>query len=613
MLEDLPTEILQQIIGHLPTASDIRSLSLTSQKIYARVDAENHTSFRAFVQNKFPSIRTPPFWKDVTRVLTSRSRAWDRNAFVARRVQSPRHPTIYRDYSRTQVFSNFGFAPAIDSYEFWKGGKWTNKHDVLAWGAGGMLRMRVTGSGRTLWHTWASPEHLFPEHDILELRLLNPHQTDESGEETVLLRRAGREVLKVVLNPQKNTFTSKTSFITDSKYVDCMDVNRNASPLLAVCNHDSIRMYPVHSEEAATQATAAFKTEQPFLLKHRKRCAKFLADQTLAVSMQFTEGRAESPIQIYHVAPDGYMRSPLTAEMSIYGTAEPDSMRRCANVIAPLDDTSSLIGRAGEVFLTGWNDGNSRLHDIRASTQSVATFTDDCDDGQVLSIVPIGHERFLAGSHQNGCLKAFDLRMPGGRMYSYINATRPANSKHNIAASHPRLTAINGIHNAVENVVQRQINTFLAVHVQPPHRRGQPVSRSRETRLPRYRGPVYSLSSPSPSSPTIFAGIENDVLQLDFVCTDDIMGPRSDSFDFGLGIKQEKPEQILNLSCYERPREGHESSDAILLRKQLDWGGRGWDGVGRPEEGWDERWRLATYDRQSNRGPGWRASLTSQR
>ena len=363
--------------------------------------------------------------------------------------------------------------------------------------------------------------------------------------------------------------------------------------------------------------------EQDFGYKHRKRCARFLSNERLAVGIQGLEGRDSSPIDVYAVTSHGLVHETVSATHSVRGARDIRTGRQCANAIASLDATASLVGRPGEVFLSGWTDGIVRLHDLRTPLVPTAEYMDGVDDGQILSLLPIGHERFLAGSHHNACLKTFDLRMPGARAYSYLDAapadvpepTKPTPSFNN---RDPRQwTKIQGYER------DREINIFISVHVPVARRLWQPLPRRPDSRLPRYRGSVYSLSTPSPTSPTVFAGIENYVIQLDFTSTDDVTGRRSKSFGFGLGISDEAREDILNLSCYERPRPSHESTDPILLRKQVDWPQlesarnakrNGWNynhasnsTDGEAEGGWDERWRLASYDRQSTSGPGWRA------
>ena len=631
MLQDLPNEILQQVASHLSTASAVVNLSSTNQKLHRTLAADDYAIFRPFVQSRFPSIGTSTYWRSEAQILTSRSRAWDRRAFAARICQPEQDDSYWP--TRIEPKQKFGYMPVLDCYEGWSSSK--DRREVLAWGAAGRLRLRITESGKnTSWRTLRTEGDHQATKDILDVRLLRPHQRVSGVSEQIIFRRADKDVVLVEAtdildNPAimrnrgegtrlklpQSHFAQRTRYAPDANFVDCLDVNEATEPLLAVCNTKTIQLFTAQPHQAVTQASNTFHLDQNFLHKHRKRCAKFLSDENLAVSVQLLDGHDHSPIDIYQVTPHGLVSDTVAATHSLQDLERRTRGRHCANTISPLSATASLAGRPGSMLLSGWSDGVARLHDLRTPSRPVAEYQDAVDDGQILSLLVTGHERFLAGSHHNAILKTFDLRMPGSRAYSYLDAEAPV----------PNLSQQSS--DPLQNPTpppSREINIFLSPHIPPTQRLWQPLPRRQDTRLPRYRGSIYSLCAPSPSSPRVYAGIENHVIQLDFISTDDLTGTGQRSFDFGLGYGREdrenalKRDEILNLPCYERPRPGHESTDAILLRKQVDFPGKGkvWPGQwysandskdGKAELGWDERWRLATYDRQSGSGPGWRA------
>lgn len=205
MLENLPIEILQQVAGHLPTASAIVNLSLTSKKLHERLAVDDYAIFRQFVQNRFPSISSPPLWKEAALILTSRSRAWDRKAFIASACQPPRDDQFWP--TRVEPRQRFGFVPVIDSYEIWDIG--TARREVLAWGAAGRLRLRITENGTTSWRTWRMPDDHLPQNDILEMRLLKPHQRQMESNEQMIIRRATKEIVKVESGIEEEIFYPK--------------------------------------------------------------------------------------------------------------------------------------------------------------------------------------------------------------------------------------------------------------------------------------------------------------------------------------------------------------------------------------------------------------------
>jgi hypothetical protein len=608
MLDKLATEIIQHIVSHLPTASSIINLSLANQRLHAQLSRDNYATFRSFVQQNFPTIGTPPYWKEAACMLTTRSRAWDRRAFIAKALEPPPDRLNPLYYERVRGPS-IGYAPIIDSYEEWHGSRWAEKHEVLAWGAAGRLILRVNDPHTTTWHAHRVRNDHLPQNDILDVRLLRPNQKNSRTGEQVILRRANKEITKLELNQDQDELQNRTLFDTRGLATECMDVSHNSRPLVAVCNPESIQVFDGSADEKLAKPMSTLSIQQNLAFKHRKRCAKFLDDERLAVAVQYVEGQSIAPINIYRVTPDGSAAVPEYCFPSSSGHASGKGHNRTnANTIVPLDNVASLSGRAGDVFLSGWSDGIVRLYDIRAPTNASVDFQDGVDDGQILSLLPIGHERFLAGSVQNACLKTFDLRMPGARVYSHGDAGKaPVLGSPSGQSTTSRGSASPQDRGPVDEAVSRQLNIFLAIRVQCPMRLWQPLPKQHLTHLPRYRGAVYSLSAPSPASPTVYAGVENHIIELDFISTDDIQKGRQNLSAFGLDFGKDSKEQILNLSCYERPRSGYESTDTVLLRNQVNWNkSRLEDGV--TENGWDERWRLATWDRRSS---SWRRNNLS--
>ena len=98
-------------------------------------------------------------------------------------------------------------------------------------------------------------------------------------------------------------------------------------------------------------------------------------------------------------------------------------------------------------------------------------------------------------------------------------------------------------------------------------------------------GPVYSLSSPSPCSPTVFAGVERDVLELDVVSVMDrnpdpiYQDMRERIGNVKVAERWNPQSAVINMALYEH-RHGN-----VILHKQQDvnhaFGLR---------KGWDERW-----------------------
>lgn len=192
----------------------------------------------------------------------------------------------------------------------------------------------------------------------------------------------------------------------------------------------------------------------------------------------------------------------------------------------------------------------------------------------IYSLSSFGRERFVVGGSQNCLLKVFDLRLPGGKLY-YAADLDPCSSN---PPSGPAMTSpLCCQYHCDSRAKCRDCSIFL----HPRSVRGHQVSRRDGM------SPVYSLSSPSPCSPTFFAGIEGKVLELDVVSIMDHhpdpiyrSGPKNTgNRTLDLRRKWDPQSEVLNLSIYEQ-LEGN-----INLRMQ-----RGVGNVGSSRKGWDERW-----------------------
>lgn len=592
MLDQIPAEIIESILSYLPTASAITSVSLTNKKLHEVVKDGENAIFHRFVERQFPTIDSAGPWREAAFKLTSRSRAWDKRAFIARECVPPRGEgtdggRIFREQAMTR--QTFGFMPVIDSYET---GETGDDREVLAWGAGGRLRVRISKRKSVQWSSLCFAEDSNPHTDILDLRLLRPQQNRNRFGESVFIRRANRELALLNGMPEQDQWvTTSTYTVRPDVAIECVDVSETADPLLAVCNSASIQLFPIHTSQAQSRPASVVPIAED-ATKHRMRCAKFISSSQIAVAPQFLTGLQAAPIEVFNVAESNLVTTPLhSVENLVMNKPIPGRVtgRISANVLAKVDAGQANSGNQGDLLLSGWSDGLVRLYDLRAGQSPLREFSDPVDNGQIFSLLPIGHERFLAGSHQNGCLKTFDMRMDG-RVYDYTRVGSSSAPQHRRSSFTPKALSR----------PSRDINIFLALSVHHGNRQWRPLpGRHNNVRLPRYNGSIYSLSSPSAMSPTVYVGIENHVIQLDSINADDWVANRG-------GIRNGSNDRpILNLSCYERPRDGHESTDTVLLRKQNDMAkARQWTEA---EEGWDQRWYLEQQRTRKGMAASWRA------
>lgn len=208
-----------------------------------------------------------------------------------------------------------------------------------------------------------------------------------------------------------------------------------------------------------------------------------------------------------------------------------------------------------------------RLHDQRSPQPYVTSFLDTVDHSPTYCIHPIGRERFLTGAGENALVKMFDMRMPGN--YNYLDADTPAIQTYRHQSPRKASTG-GGIPTTVLESIsypRKDISIFLSERPDKSHNRPFPYTRNR------YRGPVYTMTQPSPSSSALYIGVEGGLISFDMASTDDLVGRHADwylqntnleptdfdsSFDFS----------PMSLTAYERPR-STDKGDYINLLYQM--------------------------------------------
>ncbi|OJD26424.1 hypothetical protein ACJ73_02197 [Blastomyces percursus] len=612
MFIDLSPDIVYHIVSFLSTASCVHNLALTCRRLHEIISAENYRIFQAFVQSRFESIDVPPFWVDAARALTSRSRAFDRKAIIGRFVLPPQnarrigHPRTVRTDHPT-----LGYRPVIDSYEVWCENSWHSRKEVLVWGAGADLNIRVTdlrfygknsirehrvepdvevtrhrrSIGRTLdGVTWAVFNDLHGVNswdDIAGVHAV-PSTYGEPGTESedIIFGRRNGSLVRMAISPGTGSSVLKKRYITgESNSLEKTDLSAGPQRVLAATlGRRSIAFFRADAEEDELQPLDKLETTSRGFAKHK--CSRLLCDARIAVG---SDGIIDT-ISVYDLTPTGVTR---IRDFKMDDFDEGGLIRKSqVQTIEPLPVTSRTGGRAGDVFLAGWEDSKVRLHDLRSPKLYVSSYIDTVDDSLIYDIQPIGRECFLVGSGINATVKFFDMRMPN--RYSYLDA-RPAPLYSQNHRNHHHRQTSNGFHNPqLQNVetpasekilkdslrhhTRRDVSVFLSNR--PP---AHPSSRAPLFRDNlRYRGPIYTMSLPSPSSSTVYVGVEANIIRLDFASTDDITGPHRQWYEQNLGlgldtdatayadantgigahlpVHSSNPSvRPFDLSCYERP------------------------------------------------------------
>ncbi|MCJ1280846.1 hypothetical protein MMC26_000163 [Xylographa opegraphella] len=593
LLAELPAELLNQIVCHLETAGALLHISLTCKRLYQYVE-EN--GYRTFVRSRFPSVQTPPYWKDAAHALTTLSKAWDKKAFVARSIYPEKdviHLPRWRSRQpprRGQKRQTMGYQPVIDCYVEQTGNSWSARDEILAWGAGAELNLRLKGMGdkvenqwrasdddeRTLkydqfhhrrkWITYKDDTHYDGRDDITSVNLLRPWQKPTDGAEHLIIGRASGELVHVCLSNRKAQCNIVARFATGDRRIQSAHVSSAREPLLAAClSTGSVVVYPVFPHSLDIKPCSEIPVI-PVSTSGRTWATSFLRPERLAIGI----GPSTSPLHIYDVSNSATSSKPLRKFSVSKDCGAPNTITSSVYAIVPLEPSSQASGTAGDVFMSGWYDGSIKVHDLRSPDCQVNTFTDPVDTySAIYSLLPIGRERFVAGGARHSIMKIFDFRMSGNRRYFAANAE---------ACSVDKEDESRGPSTCCQYHLDMRddrpgYNTFL-----------DPSNQCR-----RAESPVYSLASAAPYSPHIYAGLEGRVVQLDVV---EVMDRFPDQSFGGRNWSSGRPEggdlrerydpehRALKLAALE-----HTTTGSMKLRLQAELGKRG-EGF----KGWDARW-----------------------
>ncbi|KAI4179623.1 MAG: hypothetical protein L6R41_007731, partial [Letrouitia leprolyta] len=377
-LEDLPPELLAQIVSHTDSARTLVAIALSCTKLYNFIEREG---YRVFVQNRYSSIQTPPFWKDATHALTTLSRAWDRKSFVARCLQPPPDPAQRRpaNHTRRERGQTMGYQPVIDSYESWTASNWTSRREVLAWGAGAELVIRVKWMGLDVteecqairrskdsqegfdqhhhlsqWWRVKSPSYKDGQDDITAVMLLRDEQKPLGHCEYAIIGRANGDLNLVSIDRGiRNAWRMEAQFLTDGQIIRSASINTAKQPLLAACVDDhTVAIYSVSISQDPVQPLGKIQ-----ITRSDSSCriwsAVFLRQDRLAIGL----GASIEPIQVFETKPDAISSQPIRKFALHENCFHSHPTAGSVHSLAPLPQSLSSSALEGDLFLSGGHDG----------------------------------------------------------------------------------------------------------------------------------------------------------------------------------------------------------------------------------------------------------------
>ncbi|KAH7092912.1 hypothetical protein FB567DRAFT_514177 [Paraphoma chrysanthemicola] len=621
--DTLPNEILSLITSHMERPLDVLNLSLATRRLceFAKLDG-----WKAFLKGRFGINGLDPDARNAVHGLTTLYRNWQRKGLIARYVEPAAMTTSINSWQRKSWRGprgqTMGYQPSIDSYEEMLGA-WEERREVLVWSAGTQIVVRVKECGeaaqrsrseeqdassadaastidayghRNSWFSYKLPDSAEGRDDIMSMKLLRPHQRSAPFEELVYGTASGQ--LSMLSWNTAGEVTRQQQYETAARSVGSISLSSASKPMIAAALGDSVlALYPVDRDtEAVIEPLSEVTTVAPGAAAGRIWSCNFLSDEKVATG----QGPSCAPVQVHQITSDGFLAQPLRSFSleSKYSdgprTGRSASRHTSVYPILPLPATAQGGSQGGNVFLSGAYDGIIRLHDLRSPHNFETLFWDPTNDSPVYSLATHGLERIVAGVSMHSMIKVFDLRTTGS--HAYRVASSPARARTKPSSQDRAHNAIVGSNKHDASIVSGGWNLYLNPRI-PPKRTAY--------REDYWRGgqdsPVYSLSIPSSTSQTIYAGLEGAVQSLTFHGTADphpdpalsqgiVRFPETGVVDIGASYNPR--EDALDLGMYEQ---GSEEGLGMQLLVQ--------DGVttaasqrlihksGMPSQDLDERWK----------------------
>lgn len=593
-LTDLPPELLDHIVDYIPSANSLANLGSTNRSLHTFIEKD---AWQTFSKLRFPSLcpSTSSSYKEAARTLTSLSRAWDRRAFVARYTEPNGDIVAFPEGKKVDRWKRprgqtIGFTPHLDVYEQDCGGS-AARREVLAYSAGAEVCLRTrdwqTGKqgkskDRVTWKTYRPLSAVEGRDDVTTLHLLRRGNTDDEGHRLITGTANGDlQLLNIPNDPTQDVgrtyFTTQGQPVRSSSLLQRTD---DRSLLAAEIGDSRICLYTISDDQAKIAPNSQIDVK-PAAQSNGTRVSKayrawstnLLSDRHLAVGL----GPSEEPIQVYIITPTG--------------VSEDNVRKFCLSVPNDLDDRSDEIAPGGvvkkpmssvypiaalpqssvaassqdsQVFLSGAYDGIIRLHDLRSPRDVEGMYSDPTDDNPIYSLLPRGQETLLAGTSRHNLLKVFDLRL-GAKCYSYLDSRN------------------NG---AEDDTANSDWSLFLKPHAGSSNTSNNSWSSRRSA-----ESSIYSLATSSATSPHVYAGVENNVVELAFT---DAMDRNPDTAYFrhwegkgGIEWNGWRTKEVLDLACYDQ------NADMRLCAQRSLW--ETWRLRGRVAQdgvpGLDGRWK----------------------
>ena len=588
-LTDLPPELLDHITTYLPTAQSVARLGKSCRDLHTYVEKD---AWHTFSRTRFPSIYsagagTQASHRHDARTLTTLSKAWDRRAFVASYLEPHGDIRAFPGDRRLERWKRprgqtIGFLPQLDCYEEISNPSGTRK-EILAFSAGAEICLRersintATGDDAR-WMTYRPLSAVEGRDDVTCMHLVRPQEGDDPQQgRTLVTGTANGDLQLLQLPPDDGSPAVKTYFPTQGRDVRSTSVLQkpfNSSLLAANLGESHLCVYSVDQNAEKIPAFTEIDVRPQMSNGRRNQriwSTNFLSSTNLAIGL----GPSEEPLHIYALSPSGLTKEPIRK----FGLRDGMDNKRTSSTypVVPLPPATTASGSGdGQVFLSGAYDGIIRLHDLRSSRDFESIYTDPTEDGSIYSLLPRGRESLVAGTSRHSLLKVFDLRL-GSKAYSYLGDQPPDDQQ--------------------TGKIERTKDYSLFITPQAATYPGRGGGNNWARRSA--ESSVYSLTSPSPNSPYIYAGVENAIVAMAFTSLLDAhpdptyFRPLRGENDASKGtIGGMRVKDIFDLAMYDQ------TADMTLHKQRSVWETvRSSAGLRRGEgtlDGLDERWKIGS-------------------
>ncbi|OHF00243.1 hypothetical protein CORC01_04432 [Colletotrichum orchidophilum] len=411
MFDQLPDDVVLEIVSHLSTARDVARLSSSCKHLHFLL---NEDGWRTFVRTCFPLHSLPlgksPKWGELANTLTRQARAWDMKAFQTTAYTDNRR----RDGNYFTGFTNAGrpFHPVIDARLVFD-----NSWELVTWGAGedvvGRFRPHNSRGESDAWFRMEGKTKGYEAGvgDVTAIHLAEPN-----GKLGMLVGRANGDLQLVSAAPGSagkalSTFKIPTPTggleATTWTSIGSIDTLPNQTSVIAG-NRATISLFSLAADETGAALPLDSQTFQVPGQGGRKQfihSAKALNNDTIVCALS----NDTDPIRYLTVTPAGFTPNLASKHTSLLVSRGIDAGKKLtARVIQPVNPGPS--GHTN-LLLSAWDDGTIRLLDIRTPSPFDVLYRDMYQPFEThSSLLTYGSDHFVAGSNELEALKVFDFR-----------------------------------------------------------------------------------------------------------------------------------------------------------------------------------------------------------